>query len=364
MKPGLASAILRLLRRDDSGAIAVLVAVLIAGGVLTGMGALVIDVGQLYAARAQLQNGADAAALAVARSCAAGTCMPGTAAEYADANAGHGGAAVSLVCGSEGLGQCTASAGKMTDCPPPPGGPDYVDVHTISEAADGSSLLPPSFARALPGNTGYKGTTVGACAQAEWGPPLTATTMAFTISACEWDTATSLGTVFGSAPPDPAPAPSLDQVLTLRSAAGDGCPGEPAGADGPGTFGWAGGPAGTCQADITGSTYGASTGASAGQSCTQVLAAAAAGRAPVEVPVYVVVTGTGSSADYTLKGFAAFVVTGYHLPGSAASDWLNPANNCTGQQQCINGFFVRGLVPASGPVGGPDLGATEIRLSG
>ena len=89
-----------------------------------------------------------------------------------------------------------------------------------------------------------------------------------------------------------------------------------------------------------------------------------AGRVPVEIPVYAAVTGTGSGAVYTLKGFAAFVVTGYQLPGAAASDWLDPANDCTGSDVCINGFFVRALIPASGAVGGPDLGATEIKLSG
>ncbi len=60
---------------------------LIGGGVLTGMGALVVDVGQLYQERAELQNGADAAALGVAKSCALGTCTPAVAAQLADANA-------------------------------------------------------------------------------------------------------------------------------------------------------------------------------------------------------------------------------------------------------------------------------------
>jgi len=49
------------LRQDERGVIGVLVAVLIGGGVLTGMGALVVDLGQLYQERAELQNGADAA---------------------------------------------------------------------------------------------------------------------------------------------------------------------------------------------------------------------------------------------------------------------------------------------------------------
>ena len=360
---GAARHILRLLRSDERGAIAVLIAVLIGGGVLTGMGALVIDVGQLYGERAQLQDGADAAALAVAKSCASGACAPAIATAYANANAKDGVSAVPLVCGSGILGNCPASTGQLADCPPPPGAPNYVDVHTATETADGSSLLPTAFVRTLPGEAGYNGTNVDACAQAEWGPPLVATTTAFTVSACEWDTATTQGTMF--APPWPSlPAPSLDQVLTLRTTAGGGCSSEPAGADGPGAFGWISDPTGACTSDITSSPYNAGPDWSAGQTCAQALAAAAASRTPAVIPVYVSATGTDSSTVYILKGFAAFVVTGYQLPGSAAPDWLEPANDCAVGQVCINGYFIRGLVLATGPVGGPDLGATEIRLSG
>ncbi len=363
---GLARRVLRLLRSDEQGAIAVLITVLMAGGVLTGMGALVIDVGQLYAERAQLQNGADAAALAVAETCAAGTCTPGSAASYANANAKDGASAVSLVCGSGSLGGCPASTGKMTDCPAP-AAPDYVNVHTATEAADGSSLLPTALVRTLPGEAGYTGTTVAACAQAVWGPPSTATTTAFTVSACEWDAATSLGTLLAAPPPyppDPPPVPSLDQVLKLSTGPGAGCSSEPAGADGPGVFGWLGDQTGACTVNIGSSSYDAGPDGSADPSCLQALAAAVASRAPVAIPVYTSVTGTGSNALYTLKGFAAFVITGYQLPGSSAADWLNPANSCPGPAECIDGFFVRALIPATAQVGGPDLGALEVKLSG
>ena len=94
--------------RDDGGrgAIGVLVAILIGAGVLFGMAALVIDVGQIYQNRAELQNGADAAALAVAKSCAQGTCTPSIASQYASANASRltgGQANVSFACGATGV---------------------------------------------------------------------------------------------------------------------------------------------------------------------------------------------------------------------------------------------------------------------
>ena len=106
----------RLRHRDDSGAVGVLVAILVGGGVILGLGAMVVDVGQVYAERAQLQSGADAGALAVAKSCAQGTCATGAASSYANANSAHGSSAVDLVCGSGSMGACPPSTGVMTDC--------------------------------------------------------------------------------------------------------------------------------------------------------------------------------------------------------------------------------------------------------
>ncbi len=59
------------------------------------------------------------------------------------------------------------------------------------------------------------------------------------------------------------------------------------------------------------------------------------------------------------------MVTGYRLSSTAAaSDWLNPANNCTGGRVCINGYFTRGLIPSTGALGGNDLGASIVKLTG
>jgi hypothetical protein len=365
--------VLNLLGRDDRGVVGVLVAVLVGGGMLLGMGALVIDVGQLYQNRAELQNGADAAALAVARSCAVGTCAPGMAGQFATANASRltgGAAGVDLVCGSGTLGSCPASTGAVTDCPPPPpAGANYVDVHTSTRTPAGSTLLPPVFARALLGRSGYQGSQVKACAQVEWGAPLAANSIAVTISACTWDQATSLGSVFGPSPPyppNPLPSPSVDQVLHLHTASSaTGCPTEPAGADAPGNFGWTNDQTGTCQVFINGTTYGGNTGTSVSSACKTAISNAQANRALIFLPVYTVAVGTGAGTTYTLKGFAAFVITGYHITGSfSASDWLNPANDCKGSTFCLNGYFTQGLIPATGPLGGPNLGAVIAQLSG
>src|SRR5262249_54330508 len=99
--------------RHDRGAVGVLIGILISGGVLIGLGALVVDVGQIYTERAQLQSGAEAGALAVAKSCAKGACNAGVAGSYANANSSDGVSAVNKVCGSGSLGACPSSTGTI-----------------------------------------------------------------------------------------------------------------------------------------------------------------------------------------------------------------------------------------------------------
>jgi len=358
----------------DRGAIGVTVGVLLGSGVLLGVGAIVVDVGQLYVERAELQNGADAGALAMAKGCALGstTCLPATAATYANANAKDGAAAVDLVCGYAGAGvlpQCPAPTGRLASCPSPQPatGTTYVEVHTSTRTAGGSTLLPPVFARTLLGKESYDGTNVGACARAVWGSPKASQAFAMTISYCEWMKATNNGTKFAPAPPyppNPAPTPAMDRVLKLHTTSKTSCPGGPAGADGPGMFGWVDDPGGACSVHVSGTSYAADTGASAGNSCKALLASAWASRQVIFIPVFTAATGNGSGGSYTLAGFGAFVVTGYHLPGADASDWLKPSNNCKGSDKCINGYFTQGLVPSSGVIGGPDLGVSVIQLTG
>jgi Flp pilus assembly protein TadG len=355
----------------ERGAIGVLVAILIGTGVLIGMGALVVDVGQLYQNRAELQNGADAAALAVAKSCIQGTCQPSIATQYANANASKltgGTANVNLVCGSGSLGTCPASTGKITDCPAAPSnGTNYVDVHTSTELPNGSHLLPPVFARTLAGNRSYRGSTVYACAQAEWGAPQASATIGVTISACSWDTATNSGNTLAPPPPyPPNPNSSVDQVLQLHGTSkttGNGCPTEPAGADAPGNFGWTA-DSGNCTVTIGNNTYGGNTGNNVSGDCKTALSNAWSSKSAVFLPIYVSISGTGNNATYTLKGFAAFVITGYHMPGFSQQDWLTGKLPCTGSTFCMSGFFTDKLVPAVPSLGGPNLGAYVVKLTG
>jgi hypothetical protein len=129
-------------------------------------------------------------------------------------------------------------------------------------------------------------------------------------------------------------------------------------------FGWTTDPNNNCTTPIINGLYGGNTGTSISQACKTVLRADQQNRTLIFMPIYVSVSGTGANGTYTLKGFAAFVITGYHMPGFTATDWLNPANDCRGSSFCLNGYFTQGLVPTPGSIGGLNLGADIITLSG
>jgi hypothetical protein len=166
----------RRLRRRERGAIAALMAILVGFGVITGSAALVVDVGSIYAERAELQSGADSAATAVAASCASAQCATSlgvsgqwaNAGKYANANAKDGHSKVTAVCGNWGvLPACSSQSGSaLSDCIGPKPHGEYVEVRVVTETKEGDTLLPPVFARSLAGNSSYQGTSVTTCARA------------------------------------------------------------------------------------------------------------------------------------------------------------------------------------------------------
>lgn len=369
-------------RRNERGAVAVLVTILLGSGVLIGMGALVVDVGGMYAEKAQLQNGADAGALAVALGCATGpsTCSSsksatGPAGKHANSNANDAAANVETVCGKDPSGILPPCSGPGLCAKTPAAGTNYAQVQT-STLNNGSTLLPPAFGQALLGPS-YQGVTIRACAQTMWGSPSSlGATLAITLSACEWSNATANGTAFAKAPPYPtwppayagtvpAPgAPGGEQVLQIHGS-GNACTGSPAGWDLPGGFGWLSDPGGNCSVtiDISG-TYADNTGVSAGTSCKAVLPTLRANHTVLYIPVFDGLGGTGHNGTYHLKGFAAFVVTGYQLPGLKDKSIISNKDYCKGTAKCIYGFFTQGLVNKPGGVGGSDLGARIVQLIG
>ncbi|MFU8850951.1 pilus assembly protein TadG-related protein [Micromonospora sp. SL1-18] len=374
------------MRGDDRGGVATVFGVLFAGGVLLGMLALVVDVGQLYVEREELQSGADAAAIAVARSCAAdmSRCTDvnrrDIATQYANKNAGKDQVAnVFTVCGSAAgvrdLFPCPAAAGNLTRCigSVPSAPKRYLEVRTTTATRNGSRLLPPSFAQTLLGKRGYDGTTVGACARVSWGAPKAGLAVAF--SKCEWDAATKNGERFPAPPPYPPnalPSPADEIVLRTHDAKDQNslCPGAsgPAGWDAPGGFGWLKEDGGaSC---ITESFTAAPTGRTE-QNCTAILSPITTGAAVAKalyIPIYDRVAGTGNNAKYNIIGMAAFVPTGYFFGNPAAkrrASWLTGKRYCTGEARCIYGYFVNVLQPGPVETGPLDsLGATVISIIG
>ena len=383
----LARPMLRLLGRDDRGAIGVIIAILVGGGVLLGSAALVIDVGQIYQNRSELQNGADAAALAVARQCelTVGPCGQatalGTAGTYANKNASaltQDAAGIYVVCGSGGLNSCSSGifGSGLTNCPPDPtNGANFVDVLTETTLKSGSTLLPPVFARTIIGNSTYNGTTVKACAQAEWGGSLQSDSLALTLSLCQWQDLTGSG---GSGFDTP--------VAVFIKGKAKQCAG-PAGQNMPGGFDWlqqTSTSACTAYIDLTTDTTVTNTGNNVSGSCKTALVndvnSAIAGK-PVTVfvpvfgcnqsaPAWCPVTGTGANAQYYVVGLAGFEILGYaNIPGlqdNGTNSACTSVGGSGGNAPCIEGQFAKGLDPVSQqvtPTPGP-FGANGIKLTG
>lgn len=372
----------RRIRDDDRGAVGSMFAVLLAGGVLLGMLALVIDVGLLYAEREELQSGADAAAIAVVAECARAEDVAGCttsdmlalAATYADANARDGATHVLEVCGTLGsLSTCTAPVGNLTDCIPavPADNRPYVEVRTSTEMSDGSLLLPPVFAQTLSGNSGYDGTAVRACARATLGAP--ARGLGVTFSECEWRFATDNGTALPEGPQF-VPGSHREVVLKIHDSQGPPPPGCTSGGgpnfDAPGGFGYL--DRSDCEIEILGGTYRTDQPGNDPGECLDLLDEATTAPVPqvLFIPIYQSVRGQGRNTEYTLSKVAAFVPTGYFFgagQNKSKDSWLpgSTISECTGQERCIYGYFVNVTVPGElGPVDLESLGANVVALSG
>ena len=372
--------------RSDRGAAATLVAVLLAGGVLLGMTALVVDVGQLYAEREELQSTADSTAMAVALDCAFDRegCdeahLEAVGAHYAEGNVRDNLADV-FVCGNdERLPDCDDPQfdprGNLTDClgERPEGGIAYVEVRTSTLKAGGSTLLPPSFAQTLV--SGHEGTTVGACARVAWGSP--GVGLALTISHCEWDNATTDGDGgrdYAPKPP-PHPHPDYERVIKLHNTQDPECEFPTPGQYGPGGFGWLMNE--DCQVEFLEEEgegeeselwyrTGTGVGADVPMDCRSVLEHAREHKIVLTIPVFDKTRGTGANLEFRLHDTAALVVTGYNNPGMPPASSNLPGSTieeCSGPDHCVYGYFVDDVGSGElGPLPG-ELGLIAVRTVG
>lgn len=331
----------------ERGAAAVLVAFCMV--VLLGFTALAVDVGAMYAEKAQLQNGADATALAIAGQCAKGVSCPVAMSDpnnrLASANANDDSS------GTFSVTQPSASSVRVE-----------TNAQAAGSTADSFSLY---FARVL----GNESSVIHAAAVATWGTPSEAKTLPWTISECVFKQFlspsqlaefNSTGTFTG----DPIPTRILlryDQNVPTFP----GCAAQNGYA--PGGFGWLDTDGGcSAQIDIANSEVGSNPGNDLPSVCQDMPATIK--DEPVLIPVFSTATKNGQKTQYALTGFLAFQVTGFKFgggPGLTDLDPLAPAcngGNCRG----IQGYFTRfvSLEEGLSLTGGiPNYGATAVALT-
>jgi hypothetical protein len=383
-------------RNAEKGAAATIVAILAAGGVLLGTLALSVDVGSMMFERRQLQNGADATAMALAQICAADpdACTETNAATMstlttlanANANASDGlqrlgsdGAASerSGLCGGNlptgaSLEPCdsltsNADIADLNLCPARPGwlGPTipYVETYTSSQSDTGPVL--DFFFRS--GNT-----SVTNCARSAWGSPGSfKATLPIAMSTCEFMryTGATLGPagIPGDAvdPPDGAwpgyggsgqpsfPPPysgwpnkvKQEQYVMTHSDKSADCAYQ--GKDTAGGFGWLSSTncLATIDVDSTGNHYWANidTGNNVPNSCKNVLDALHG--TVLDVPIFDCLvrnnggapTGGPASQTSCSPGSAGGSQTWYHLAGFAKFYLSgNKLTNSTAQNSLVN----------------------------
>ncbi|MFC7491621.1 MULTISPECIES: pilus assembly protein TadG-related protein [unclassified Knoellia] len=405
-------------RRDERGAVGVLVAMLFGFFVVTGLLAWSVDAGQIILERRQTQNAADAAALALAQSCAKTNCNLDADGLPALVNAntiniGTRTHTIERQCKSAAsipgsLPVCSSSPSvtELRECPPLPSslssGFPYVEVRVRANDT-GPGLIPNLFTQV--NSTGPDTSNVVSCARAAWGSPTSgAFTSPITISTCEWQTYTSGGTTYVAQPPAaPWPgyggagqpayplaattpnSPGREVIIDLHDPAKPGCSYK--GKDTAGGFGYLD-TTGSCSTTLT-TTNGVNiwanidTGSSTTGGCQTALSNIWTSGPVIDLPVFDCMvkstTGTpagappadcdpsdagGANTYYHVAGIAKFYLSGYRIGGGVTkASHVSGAIPCGNPRRCISGWFVQGVlnVPATTIV--PPSSTTGFGLS-
>jgi hypothetical protein len=323
----------------ERGAAGVLVAVMML--VLIGAGALAVDVGQIYAERAQLQNGADAGALAVAKACHESGCSQAEAESIAgplaDANSNDGQSNVFEVDLSV---------------------PNQVTVRTTTQNGS-NSFLTKMFASAL----NAPPASVGAFAVASAEPPSSGSSFPLAIS----DNCFNL-----------SEASPTGEVQKISYKPGGTCTG-PSGTQIPGGWGWLDQDS-PCEATTEVGTHqvGSDPGNNPPTGCAAILdgwktTILGGGEVNVAFPIFDDATNQGQNGQFHIIGYATFKIWGwkfgnnhqYEFRNTVRDPGMTPALACSGgNDRCVIGQFVKyETVDEFGSgSGGEDLGTVNIKL--
>lgn len=401
-------------RADETGAIALIVAMVVGMGVLIGAASISIDVGSLYAQRRQVQNGADAAAFSLAKICAnsPSACNSSSAPSLSTLAGLNGKATLSdsvstpaypngicvmnLPAGTTtDLPLCGAPSGTFVDCPELPtalAGRSYVEVRTQT-LVNGTHVLPPIIAQGL----GFQGANVQACARVAYGPaglgPIN--TLPITMSYCDWKAAVgyvdpaNAGT-FANPPKGAYPGygstnpwPASEATVGSAKDTSYNCP-TWNGHTAPGGFGWLDQSGSGCSANVTGGWATGDTGNNYACSLTPYFGKL------VYLPIFDCVTDTvvspitsstncttaahgNASTNYHISGYAAFYLSGWRFSGTTVGSIRPPLTppDCPGtgsSGRCLVGWFVNKLVtdlpPAPPDDTTPLFGPTIVKAAG
>lgn len=307
----------RLIRRlrSERGATATLVAFALIP--LLGAGAIAVDVGALYAERAQLQNGVDSAALAIAAECAKDESACATPAE-------HTSTAQAYVDANAAILREPAANTPTID--------RVANVVTVTGTTSVSHVL----AQLIVGDA----STVGASGSAEWGSPIAGKTLPLAIGICEFDQYPPIGE--GQTP--------SKILVEYNTEARSGC--DPTYA--PGGFGWL--DADACVADIDLSMGEVWHKGDRGNSLAKSGCDLEDDLVPligttVLIPIYDSFKKVskecsesndekGGTVCFRIAKFAAFELTGFKLSGGSSHVDAG-APSCTGSCRGLQGYFVK-----------------------
>ena len=304
---------------DERGATAVVFALLLIP--MLGFAAIAVDVGALYAERARLQVGADAAAIAVAQDCSRGNCgnMLATAQALITANDTEG----------------TAARPVLSSDP-------------LSVTVTGGTPQEHWFAPVI----GHDSTRVSASATVGWGGPSGGTSvLPLTFSWCEFKQQTGGGLPSGN---------TVRTIYFTKTSQTTGCTG-PSNNIGPGGFAYLDTDPGACEVTtaLDGQWF-SKTGNSVPSACSTSDFSEWLNRT-VLLPLFEEAGETGNNAWYRVYGYAAFRLTGYHLGGQYSTN----TRPCGGNDRCVAGYFTRFVELSDAWNYSPDapqLGSSILRL--
>lgn len=326
---------------DERGVIAPMTAFLMVA--MMGMAALVVDTGMMYSEHAQLQNGADSSALAIARVCAG---------DPASVDCQKEKDAASVLASANALDGATEVVhAEVKD--------QTANVEVQSLDTTGKKRFSLVFARAL----GIDDVDIRAAATAKWTFPSSGRGFPLAISQKCWDFAPVAPTALTLQKITWKPSTSCTNASGTQVAGG---------------WGWLTNTAEKpCEATTKVGDFATSNpGNDPPKTCETVLQGwidtlTAGGKVQVSFPIFDLASGSGNTGTFRITGYATFRIFGwkfgesagpYKFRNEAKDPYMNNKLACSdGGDRCIIGGFVKYQTSGGGD-GGLNFGTSSVSL--